>query len=154
MAIKTQGTELWFINGSGALIKVGCVTSVSGISSQRDQIETTCLEDDERTYTGGLQSPGTAAMTINFDPSDSTHIALETAFQANTTVWWALGWGDGTSDPTVDSNLLFDLPTSRSWLAFEGYVSDLPFDFALNAVVASSISIQMSGARTLTAKST
>jgi hypothetical protein len=91
-------------------------------------------------------------MSINFDPADSTHIALETIFQANTTVLWAIGWGDGTTDPTVDSNFLFDLPTSRSWLTFQGYVSDLPFDFALNAVVASSISIQMSGARTLTAK--
>lgn len=152
MAVKTQGTELWFINGSGTLVKVGCVTSISGISSPREQIETTCLEDDARSYVGGLQSPGAAQFGINFDPSDASHAALETIYGANTSVWWILGWSDGTSDPTVDSALLPDLPTSRTWITFQGYVSDLPFDFAINSVVQSSISIQMSGERTLTAK--
>lgn len=152
MAKKTQGTELWFINGSGTLVKVGCVTSISGITAPRDQIETTCLEDDARSYIGGLQSPGAAQFGINFDPSDASHIALETIYGANTSVWWIIGWSDGTSDPTSDSNFLPDLPTTRSWITFEGYVSDLPFDFAQNAVVTSSISIQLSGDRTITAK--
>jgi hypothetical protein len=152
MAVKTQGSELWFITGAGALQKVGCVTTISGISSPRDQIETTCLEDDARSYVGGLQTPGTAQFGINFDPSDASHMALETIYGANTSVWWILGWSDGTADPSVDTALLPDLPTTRSWITFQGYVSDLPFDFAINAVVSSSISIQMSGERTLTAK--
>ena len=98
MAVKTQGTELWFVNGASAT-KVGCVTTISGISSPRDQIETTCLEDDARSYVGGLQTPGTATFGINFDPSDASHTALETIYGANTTVWWILGWSDGTADP-------------------------------------------------------
>ena len=37
-------------------------------------------------------------------------------------------------------------------IAFDGFVSDLPFDFSLNAVVSSSVSVQVSGFPTLTAK--
>ena len=47
----------------------------------------------------------------------------------------------------------FNLPTTRSWISFDGYISDLPFDFALNAVVSSNISIQVSDFPVLDAKS-
>lgn len=154
MAKKTQGTMLYFINPTGpAVTVVGCVTTISGVSSPREQIETTCLADDARSYLGGLQAPGQAQFTINFDTSDATHIALNTIYESNASVQWAIGWSDGTAAPTLDSNDLFDLPTTRSWIVFEGYIADLPFDFALNSVVGSSISVQMSGERTLTPKS-
>lgn len=149
MAVKTQGTELWVINASNALVKVGCVTAISGISSPREQIETTCLEDDARSFLAGLQSPGQATFTINFDPSDTTHRALETMYGNSNVSHWAIGLSDGTSDPTVGTDDNFDLPTSRSWITFDGFIADLPFDFAQNSVVASNISVQMSGERAL-----
>lgn len=149
MAIKTQGTELWVINASNALVKVGCVTAISGISSPREQLETTCLADDARSYVAGLQTPGQATFSINFDPSDATHRALETLFGNSHVAHWAIGLADGTVAPTVGTDDNFDLGTTRSWITFDGFISDLPFDFALNAVLASSISIQMSGERAL-----
>lgn len=39
----------------------------------------------------------------------------------------------------------FDLPKTRTWFVFEGYVSDFPFDFAANAVVSTAATIQRSG---------
>jgi hypothetical protein len=39
----------------------------------------------------------------------------------------------------------FDLPATRTWFVFQGYVADVPFTFAQNAVVASTVSIQRSG---------
>ncbi|MBA6132818.1 MULTISPECIES: phage tail tube protein [Pseudomonas] len=39
----------------------------------------------------------------------------------------------------------FALPPSRTWFTFSGYVADFPFNFALNAVVASTVAIQRSG---------
>jgi hypothetical protein len=153
MAVKTQGTELWFIDPTGDILtKVGCVTSVTGLTAARDQIETTCLEDQARSYEAGLATPGQAQFGINFDPADASHVRLHELYVAGTNLEFALGWSDGTSPPTNDSSL-FVLPATRSWIEFGGFISDLPFDFSQNAVVASTVSVQVSGFPVLTPKS-
>ncbi len=148
MAVKTQGTQLYFIDPDGSegaeIVAVGCVTTISGLTAARDQIETTCLDSAARTYEAGMATPGAATFGINFDPSDESHIRLHELYRAGTKIDWALGWSDGTDAPTVDSSDDFDLATTRTWITFNGYVSDLPFDFALNAVVASTVSVQVS----------
>lgn len=152
MAIKTQGTQLYFIDPDDfSVVTVGCVTTITGLTAARNQIETTCLDSAARTYEAGMATPGTAQFTINFDTSDASHNRLHELYVEGTKVDWALGWSDGTAAPTSDSTA-FTLPTSRSWIEFNGYVSDLPFDFALNAVVTSNVSIQVSDFPTLHAK--
>jgi hypothetical protein len=146
MAIETQGTKLYTIDpDTETLIEVGCVTSIDGIDTSIEQIETTCLEDTARTYVSGLATPGAATFGINFDPSDSTHVRLHELKTAGTTLIWALGMSDGTADPTVDSNGTFDLATSRSWISFDGFMSSFPFSFQQNSVVQSTVGIQISG---------
>lgn len=146
MAIETQGTKLYTIDpDTEALIEVGCVTSIDGIDTSIEQIETTCLEDTARTYVSGLATPGAATFGINFDPSDSTHVRLHELKTAGTTLVWALGMSDGTADPTVDSGGTFDLATSRSWIRFDGFMSSFPFSFQQNSVVQSTVGIQISG---------
>lgn len=145
MAKKTQGTMLYLINPVGpAVLRVGCVTNLTGVNAQRDQIETTCLEALARTYEAGMPTPGQATFAINFDPEDASHLVVHTLFRDGDSVDWAIGWSDGTSEPTLDSNDEFDLPTDRTWLFFNGYVADVPFDFALNAVVNANVSLQIS----------
>ncbi len=152
MAIKTQGTELFYIDpDSFAVTKVGCVTAITGLTAGRDQIETTCLDSAARTYEAGMATPGAAQFTINFDTGDDSHVRLHELYVDGTVLDWALGWSDGTAPPTSDSTA-FDAPDSRSWILFEGYISDLPFDFALNSVVTSQASIQVSGFPTLVPK--
>lgn len=145
MAIKTQGTQLYFIDpADDSVVTVGCVTGLTGITAARDQIETTCLDSAARTYEAGMATPGAAQFGINFDTSDASHVRLHELYRDGTTLKWALGWSDGTAAPTVDTASNFNPPTTRSWITFEGYISDLPFDFALNDVVKSNISVQVS----------
>jgi hypothetical protein len=152
MAIKTQGTELYFIDpDTFAVTKVGCVTALTGLTAARDQIETTCLDSTAREYVAGMATPGAAQFTVNFDTADSSHVRLHELYVDGTSLDWALGWADGTAAPTSDSTA-FTAPTTRSWILFEGFISDLPFDFALNSVVTSNVSIQVSGFPTLAAK--
>jgi len=151
MAVKTQGTELWLLDpDTGLPLKVGCVTTITGLTAARDQIETTCLDSSARTYEAGMATPGTASFTVNFDPADDSHVRMHELYVSGTKVDWALGWSDFTPGPPAlgpvpdaDSNG-FDLPATRSWITFNGYISDLPFDFALNTVVTSNISVQVS----------
>lgn len=153
MALKTQGTQLYVADpATDTLITVGCVTNITGITATRDQIETTCLDSTARTYVAGLAAPGAATFTINFDPTDASHTRLHELYVSGDTLEFALGWSDGTAAPTVDTNGTFNLPTTRTWISFDGFITDLPFDFALNTVVTSNVSVQVSGFPTLTEK--
>lgn len=152
MAVRTQFTDLYFLDPVGDVVtEVGCVTTLSGLTAARDQIETTCLNDTARTYEPGMPTPGAATFGINFDPADDSHVRLHELYVAGTKVDWALGWGDYALPrgpglgpvPTVSSGGLA-VPGTRSWMTFNGYVSDLPFDFALNSVVSSTVSVQVS----------
>lgn len=134
----------------GSLIVVGCPTSIDGIDTSVEQLETTCLNALARTYEAGLATPGTATFGINTDPSDPSHVRLHQLKIAGETLQWAVGWSESPgTPPTVvqDSagEYVFDTPDVRSWILFEGFMNSFPFSFALNSVVQSSIGIQVSG---------
>lgn len=149
MAKKTQGTMLYLIVPAddpdpAEVLRVGCVTNLTGLGAPRDQIETTCLESLARTYEPGMPTPGTMTFTVNFDPEDESHLVVHQLYRSGVKVDWAVGWSDGTADPTLGSDDGFDLPDTRTWALLNGFVSDVPFDFALNTVVTSNISVQLS----------
>lgn len=150
MAKLTQGTALFWIKDATTVVKV-TATNVSGISAQRDSIETTDLEANAKTFMPGLMSPGSAQFTIQFDPSNAVHRDLHAAYVAGTSLKWALGWSDGTAAPTAVAGE-FTLPTTRSFIEFEGYIQDVTFDFSLNSVVTSQVSVQVSGMPTIAPK--
>jgi hypothetical protein len=153
MALKTQGTELFVVDPDDfSVLKVGCVTTINGITASRDQIETTCLDSAARTYEAGMATPGAMTFGINFDPADASHTRLHELYVAGETLEWAVGLSDGTADMTTASTDGFTVPTSRTFILFDGFITDLPFDFSLNAVVSSTVSVQVSGFPTLSVK--
>lgn len=146
MSIKTQGTYLWTIDPADeSLLAVACITSLDGVDSTNEQIETTCLQDLARTYVSGLATPGQATFGINFDSSESSHTRLFQLKQDGTTLIWAIGFSDGTAAPTVDTGGGFDLPATRTFVQFNGFMTNFPFNFAQNSVVQTTVSIQVSG---------
>lgn len=151
MAKLTQGTTLYFIGENGTTLNAVAAVEVSGISAQRDSIETTDLTSNAKTFLSGLMSPGSAQFKIQFDPANAVHTDLHTAYKNGTTLKWALGWSDGTAAPTVATQN-FTLPTTRTFLSSSGFIQDVTFDFGLNSVVNSQVSLQISGMPTLTPK--
>lgn len=148
MAQKTQGTMLYVIDPDDDLVlEVGCITNISGLDSTLEQIETTCLSENSRTYVAGLATPGTATFTINADSEDESHIRLHQLKKSGDNLQWAIGWSDGVAPPTVSVGppVGFTLPASRSWITFEGFMNSFSFDFSQNSVVTSSVGIQVSG---------
>lgn len=151
MAKKTQGTDLYVIDPADcSLIPVGCPTSITGIDTPIDQIETTCLNATARTYEAGLASPGTASFGINTDPQDSSHVRLLELKMEGEVLKWAVGWSEDPGTPPTtstdsDGECVFVLPDSRSWITFEGFINSFSFDFSQNSVVQSTVGIQVSG---------
>lgn len=146
MAMKTQGTMLYFVDPDGFVVtQVGCVTGFTGLTTPRDQIDVTCLEDEAASSIAGLARPGQAQFTIAFDTADASHLRLQELQVEGVVLPWALGLSDGTAPPTSGDSSSFVLPSSRSFLEFDGYITDVPFDLALNSVITSQIGIQTSG---------
>ncbi|MBN8410692.1 phage tail tube protein [Halomonas litopenaei] len=150
MSVLAQGTHVYFIDpndGTPQVVQVQCATSFSPGGNPADQIEDTCLEDFERSYKPGLRTPGQATLGLNSDPTNASHVTLHELSQMNPspTVKWAIGFSDGSDAPTLGVGDDFELPDTRTWFTFEGYVSDFPFDFQQNSVVTSEVTIQRSG---------
>ena len=149
--MKTQGTNLYAIDPTnGALITVGCPTSIDGIDTSIEQLETTCLSSSARTYEAGLATPGSASFGINIDPKDPSHLRLHQLKTAGVSLKWAVGWSESPntapSTATDSDGVKYFVPDqSRSWIFFDGYMNSFPFSFALNASVTSTVGIQVSG---------
>ncbi|QIH06544.1 MULTISPECIES: phage tail tube protein [unclassified Pseudomonas] len=158
MSILTQGTQIFAlvppVTGSGpyTVLEVEHVTSFEPGGAPAEQIEDTTLDAQERSYKKGLRTPGTASLGLNADPANASHVRLHQLSEANgeTSIKWVVGWSDGKGvAPTVNTKGdNFELPTTRTWFAFDGYVSDFPFNFALNAVVTTTVTIQRTGGST------
>jgi hypothetical protein len=151
MSILSQGTNVYVLDpndGTPAVLKIECATSLSPGGDPADQIEDTCLEAFERSYKAGLRTPGQATMGINADPDNESHLTLYGLSRENPApvLKFAIGWSDGTDAPTLNvGEDGFELPATRTWFTFQGYISDFPFDFAQNTVVTTEVSIQRSG---------
>jgi len=152
MSILSQGTNVYVLDpndGTPAVLKIEGATSFSPGGDPADQIEDTGLDAFERSYKPGLRTPGQATMGLNADPANASHLTLYDLSRENPspTLKFAVGWSDGIDPPTLAVSPAdgFDLPTTRTWFTFEGYIADFPFDFAQNTVVTTEVSIQRSG---------
>lgn len=149
--MRSAGTELYFLDPEDcSVVQVGCPTSITGLDSTIEQLETTCLESTARTYEAGLATPGTATFTLSLNPQDPSHIRLLELKTAGTSLRWVIGFPDAIgTDPTgttdSDGECAFSLPESRTWLEFEGFVNSYAFDFSLNALITATVGIQVSG---------
>lgn len=155
MSKLSQGTQIYFIDpANNALVEVQCATTFNPGGAPRDQLDDTCLADSAARSKPGLQRPGQATIGLNADPEYASHVRLHELSEddTNAIVQWAVGWSDGTAAPTVDTNGTFNLPATRSWYTFDGYVADFPFDFSLNTLVTSTVTIQRSGGSEWTVK--
>lgn len=157
MAMKTQGTQLYVLLPTVAdpaqleVVKIDCMNNFNGGGNPADQIVVECLDKTTREYLRGMRTPAQATFTIDADPRNDSHVRLHTAAESDDEVYdslkWALGWSDGLDiAPTLNSaGDDFELPTTRTWYLFDGYVNDFPFDFPINSTVKTAVAVQRSG---------
>lgn len=146
MSKVTKGTMLYFIDTSDdSVVRATEISSITGITAALSQIDRTNLDSTGREFVAGFAEPGAAAIGVNFDPSNEVHVLMHEMFRLGTETEYAIGWSDGTAPPTVDSNGTFNFPTTRTFIGFDGFFSNVPFDFALNEIVRSAVTVQISG---------
>lgn len=142
MAIKTQGTQLYFVYPSALhIVTVGCVTSIENVGAPVQPRDVTPVESEQEASEPGMFSPGQIDMTVLFDPSTSGHVDVYTLYKAREIVNFAIGLGDGTEGPQIDGDGEFVGVAGRSFLTFRGWIMDVPFSFPLNENVPATVSI-------------
>lgn len=154
MSQNTKGTQLYMrtTNSNGyTIVQIGCPTGITGLGGAASQLDDTCLDDLEMQYQPGMPNPGQMTVNLNFDQTKISHQELWDLFNAQTTVHWVVGFSDGKDiPPTVNASTgVITYPTTRTYVDFDGYIADLPLDFAINSLVKSAMQVQRSGARTL-----
>jgi hypothetical protein len=143
MAIKTQGTRFWFKKDANTLVEI-VITSLGGLSGARDQIDITTLVSQEREYLAGFASPDPVQIGINYDPAYTAQRDLRALYDSGATARWIVGLSDGVAPPTIAADVI-TLPTTRTFLSFDAYVSNFPREFGINDAVRSNVTLQRSG---------
>lgn len=153
--VRTQGTELFFVNTLGSdpvIVKLACPTGITGLGGAGDQIEDTCLDTvGDKTFQRGLGSPGQVSVPFNLIPRDASHQDLFALKDAGNVLSWLAALSEGTTDPTViDSDGMIVPPTGRSSFGFQAYIADVNIDIATNEIVRGTLTLQRSGSVTPT----
>src|SRR5690554_1071343 len=86
-------------------------------------------------------SLGQIDLEIRFDPATSGHTDVLQMYEGRVTANFAIGLGDGASPPQIDDDGEFVGVGGRSFLAFRGWIMDVPFSFPLNENVPVAVSI-------------
>lgn len=160
MVMKTQGSDLYVLvpaegTGDPTILRVNCVTDITGVGAgTADQVETTCLSElTDRTYVGGLSSPGQVTSSTNYDVNDVSLDELQALRDSRVNTQFYVGMSDGSvagtdpdarPRPTLTAGVV-TFPNTRSFVEFTGYVAEFGMDFAANSVVKSPITVQRSG---------
>lgn len=86
---ESQGSQLKYATTSG-----GTYTSIPGVRSpkqgnaQAAAIDLTAISDTSKRQRAGLKDEGTWSFQLVYDPADTVHQALLTAYGAGTKLWW------------------------------------------------------------------
>jgi hypothetical protein len=152
--VRTQGSELFFIETESAsdpaITKLICPTGINGLGGAKDQIETTCLDTTgDKEYAAGLGNPGQVSVPFNFIPRDTSHQILFALKDKGTVMKWLACLSESTTDPTMDTDFVFVVPTDRTSFAFDAYISDVNIDIATNEIVKGTLTLQRSGSVTV-----
>lgn len=144
MSIKTQGTELYFVNDD-AVVKLKCPTGISGLGGAKDQIEDTCLDaTEDKSFMAGLGNPGQVSVPFNLDPQHASHQVLFDMKEAGANTEFIICLSDGNAAPTIETNTL-TAPTGRTSAMFTAYVADVDIEVATNTIVTGTLMLQRSG---------
>lgn len=153
--VKTQGTELFFVNPLGTdpeIVKLVCPTGISGLGGAGDQIEDTCLDTTgDKTYQRGLANPGQVSVPFNLIPRDASHQDLFALKDGGEVLSWLAALSESTTDPTtMDSDDRITPPADRTSFGFMAYIADVNIDIATNEIVRGTLTLQRSGSVTPT----
>lgn len=123
--IKVQKSQLFYFDGT-AIQAVQCAKEIELGTDTEEDIDVTCIDDEEDNFDAGKKTPGEGSLSIDLDDENESHLALVALSKTNPRkkVMWYLGSSNSDEPPTVaaGSPASVSLPTTRTWWVWEGYL--------------------------------
>lgn len=125
--------------GAGVFVVIANVSDLSGPSRSREAIEVTAHDspDQYREFVKGLKDGGEVTLTVNYDPTETTHSALDADFEEKDLRTYQIIVLPGTAD-------------EHTW-EFSGLITDLSDSFPIDDRMEREVTVKISGKPTLTA---
>lgn len=122
--IKVQKSQLYYHEeGATAVESVQCAKELELGTDTEEDIDVTCLDDEEDNFDPGKKTPGEGSLSIDLDDENSSHLKLIALSKTSPRkkVTWFLGSSNSDEPPIVTSGAV-TLPPSRTWWVWEGYL--------------------------------
>jgi predicted secreted protein len=125
-------------NGAGVFVTIASVEDLSGPSRSRNMIDVSAHDspDNYREFVKGMKDGGEVTATINYQPGETTHQALDADFEEDELRDYQLVLLPGDSD-------------EHTW-EFTAGISDISDEFPLDDKMAREVTFKISGKPTLT----
>jgi predicted secreted protein len=126
-------------DGAGTYVTIANVSDLSGPSRTRDAIEVTAHDSPNqyREFVKGLKDGGEVTLTVNYDPSNNTHSALDSDFEEDALRAYQVVVLPGESD-------------EHTW-SINGLITNLSDAFPIDDRMEREVTLKISGKPTLAA---
>jgi len=122
--IKVQKSQLFYHEEDATTVEaVQCSKELELGTDAEEDIDVTCLDDEEDNFDPGKKTPGEGSLAIDLDDENASHLKLIALSKTNPRkkVTWYLGSSNSDDAPTVANNVV-TLPPSRTWWVWQGYL--------------------------------
>lgn len=130
-ALPSQGCVLGVGDTASPIVytTIGDVTSFSGPSGSKGEIDTTDVAATAKTFLGSLPDLGTISVSFNYIPTDTQHAQLRSDFLSATSVSrrYQITYSD----------------SPQSTQSFDGYVQSFSVDVGVDAALVASSEIRI-----------
>ncbi|MEU4386573.1 phage tail tube protein [Promicromonospora sp. NPDC023805] len=125
--------------GGGVYVAIANVSDLSGPSRSRDAIEVTAHDSPNqyREFVKGLKDGGEVTLTLNYDPANNTHKALDADFEEDALRGYQIVVLPGESD-------------EHTW-TINGLITNLSDAFPIDDRMEREVTLKISGKPTLAA---
>ncbi|WP_044738580.1 phage tail tube protein [Acinetobacter tandoii] len=120
--IKAQRTQVFAVI-AGAVVRFSCPKAFTFGEDSFSKIDATCLDSDTKDYERGLRDPGEGSIKIDLDDENASHLQLIALADSGEKVEWYVGSSHNQTPPTYDVTTGIDLPETRIWWSFQGYLN-------------------------------
>ena len=130
--LVTQGTDFRISADGSTFTGLGCIESWDLSTSDRAEIDTTCLLDTSKTFKFGLKDSGTLSLELMYSIDGAGQALLEASYADSDSYFFEVEYSDNAG-------------TTGTVKSFKGYVINLSETGGKDDVIKQSVTIKVSG---------
>jgi hypothetical protein len=121
--IQVRKFQLFFVDGT-EVVPILCAKDITLGDDTEEDIDVTCLDDEEDNFDPGKMTPGEGSIGTDLDDENESHLKMLelSKTKPRKKVMFYMGSGHSDDPPTVAQGGAVSLPQTRNWWAWEAYL--------------------------------